>query len=207
MLLRADGHALDSARRGKVTRLRTAAAGDSSSARRRRRRRRRSLPAPRERRLFAASLPPTEPHTIGATPPDNCARTHTDTHTHIQHLTPIHARDTPIPPLAHCIGVETGGATGVMAPSLFNQNIIKNLMFFFKHNRYLYGQRFSWTRKAQNCVEIDSREVSFYSRRDRNFTGPLTLGDVPTPLAHCVSLSGVWKVCDEEHSQHWLTVA
>ena len=36
--------------------------------------------------------------------------------------------------------------------------------------------------KPQICVEINRREISFYSRWDRSFTGPLTLGDVPTPF-------------------------
>ena len=75
-----------------------------------------------------------------------------------------------------------GRGHGGHGPLTFRKKIVLKIFpFFRKHNLYIEND--SPEREEHKiCVEMYRRGVSFCSRRDRSFTGPLTFGDVPTPL-------------------------
>ena len=85
-----------------------------------------------------------------------------------------------------------GRGHGAIVPSLFGQNCSWNLLLL-SLTQFLYRKWFTRTRRARICVEMHRKGVSFCSRWDLSFTGPLTFAVVPTPLLSCDKNNSVWK--------------
>ena len=84
-------------------------------------------------------------------------------------------------PGGRSIGVGTRGDTWPWSPHFSTKKLfLKSFPSF--GNTIFIQKRLTRTRRAQICVEMYRRGVSFCSRSDRSFTGPFTFGDVPTPL-------------------------